>query len=407
MSAPPPPTGPPAGWYPDPDGGSGYRWWDGTGWTEAVGGPAPTSAPGTPGSGGPAGPAGPGPDAGSSHAPGPGVPPLPPPPPGVVDRDHGPIGPVDRLLGEAFRLTTARAGHLLPFVLLFMLGIGLISSTALWYGLRDTVLTIDEELATVEVDYGGSAGAFVTYVLLIPVSLLGAAIVRVAATRQAWLAQAGTGETWSQTLAAIGRRFRPVLGGTVARWIVYLVLGGGFLFVAALVPPFILAFPFVAIALVLTWIRLSFVDQAAILGPAGVRPLRTSYRTSGRQTGRLFLRLVVLALLALAVILVISLTGSLVTAIAGAEGTTPLDPNDSVIAVNDVLGENLALFVLSAAFGSLALGAATALVAVGTTLLYRNLDGPTGLSAVPDGDVEDLGPLDRTSTAPIDESAWP
>jgi hypothetical protein len=27
-------TGPPPGWYADPDGGSHKRWWDGTTWTE-------------------------------------------------------------------------------------------------------------------------------------------------------------------------------------------------------------------------------------------------------------------------------------------------------------------------------------------------------------------------------------
>lgn len=29
-----PPSGPPAGWYQDPDGVPGNRWWDGTAWTE-------------------------------------------------------------------------------------------------------------------------------------------------------------------------------------------------------------------------------------------------------------------------------------------------------------------------------------------------------------------------------------
>ena len=33
-SARPSPTSPPAGWYADPDGGSGQRWWDGRRWTE-------------------------------------------------------------------------------------------------------------------------------------------------------------------------------------------------------------------------------------------------------------------------------------------------------------------------------------------------------------------------------------
>jgi uncharacterized protein YxjI len=36
---------PPPGWYPDPAGGAGTRWWDGQGWTEHVQRPAPAPPP--------------------------------------------------------------------------------------------------------------------------------------------------------------------------------------------------------------------------------------------------------------------------------------------------------------------------------------------------------------------------
>jgi hypothetical protein len=47
---PPSPLPPPPGWYADPGGSGGQRWWDGTRWTEhvhrAVG--APPAAPAAP-----------------------------------------------------------------------------------------------------------------------------------------------------------------------------------------------------------------------------------------------------------------------------------------------------------------------------------------------------------------------
>ncbi|MFL6097092.1 MAG: DUF2510 domain-containing protein, partial [Blastococcus sp.] len=43
MTQPPPPPG----WYPDPAGSAGTRWWDGHGWTDHVqqATPAPPSTP--------------------------------------------------------------------------------------------------------------------------------------------------------------------------------------------------------------------------------------------------------------------------------------------------------------------------------------------------------------------------
>lgn len=36
---------PPPGWYPDPGGSGGQRWWDGNAWTERLHAAAPTGAP--------------------------------------------------------------------------------------------------------------------------------------------------------------------------------------------------------------------------------------------------------------------------------------------------------------------------------------------------------------------------
>lgn len=299
--------------------------------------------------------------------------------------DPGPIGPVDLLLSETFRTATGRAGHVLPLIVLFVISFGLVSSALLWLGLRDTVITFDAEATEPPViEYGGSGGALAGYLALVPLSLLAAAIVRAACTRQVWAAQAESPEPWSRSLAVVGRRWRPFLAGTLGRWFVYLVIGGGFLVIGALIPLAVLAFPLVGVLLVFVWLRLSLVDQAAMLGPPGVRPLAVSWEVSGRQPARLFLRLLVLVLMAVATVLVISLIGSIFTAIAGAEGGAPLDPDALTYDLNAALGDNVAMFVLSALFGSLALGAAYVLLAAGATLLYRNLGGPTAIDLVDD-----------------------
>lgn len=372
---PPPPSGPPAGWYADPVDGDGYRWWDGSTWTDAVS---------------------------SDQAPdlGVGFNPL-----GGPDHRSERIGPVDGLLSDTLRVSSARVGHLLPVIVLFVLSFGLASSIALWFGLRDTIVTFDETAAEPPIiDYGGSAPALWVYLALVPFSLLGGALLQAATARQVWSAKAGRPETWSASLSGVLRRWRPLLAGTAGKWLGYLVIAGGFVVLTVMSPAVVITFPFVLVALALLWLRLSFVGQAAVLAPDGVRPLSTSYRVTGTAAGKLFVRLLVLILVGLAVTLVVSLVGSVFTAIAGAEGGTPLDPDNLTYDLNAALGPNAALFALSGVFGSLALGGATVVVAAGTTLLYRNLDGPIDPDLFPADEVEPsaaIQPGDQTNDGPM------
>lgn len=349
MSAPPPPTGPPAGWYTDPVDGVGYRWWDGSAWTDAVSGPEPQGSS----------------EHGNGHV------------AVLTERPEDPVGSIEGLLSDTIRLATSRFGHLLPVIVMFLLALGLASSIALWFGLQDTVITFDEAAAEPPaIDYGGSAAALWIYLALVPLSLLGGAVLQATTARQVWAAQAEKPETWTASLAGVARRWRPLLGGTVVKWLAYSAIGGGFVVATLFVPVIAITFPIVVIALALVWLRLSFVGQAAVLAPAGSSAVSTSYRVTGTAAGKLFVRLLVLALIGFATLLVITLVGSFFTAIAGAEGTTPLDPDDLTYDLNAALGPNVALFALSGVFGSLAIGGATVLVATGTTLLYRDLRGP-------------------------------
>ncbi|MEL6983780.1 MAG: DUF2510 domain-containing protein, partial [Actinomycetota bacterium] len=186
MSAPPPPSGPPAGWYVDPVSGAGYRWWDGSAWTDAVSGPEPSQADHSSGNDGPD--------------------------PSALTGAPDPVGSIDHLLSDTVRLATSRFGHLLPVILVFVLSLGLASSVALWFGLRDTIVTFDETATEPPIiDYGGSAGALWIYLALLPLSLLGGAILQATTARQVWAAQAERAEPWTASLAGVARRWRPLL----------------------------------------------------------------------------------------------------------------------------------------------------------------------------------------------------
>lgn len=288
----------------------------------------------------------------------------------------GPIGEVDRLLGETFRLGVERSGHLLPYVLFFVLSLALVGAIAGWYGLRDTVVTLDETSSTVDVDYGGSPVALGIYLAIFPISMIGGVLAKAATARQAWTAQLGRPEPWSASLTGALSRWRSVLFGAVGRTATYWVLGLGFLFGSALVPALILTFPLVVALFVFVWLRFSFISQAAVLAPRGAGPFATSYRVSAGQPWPLLWRLVVLALIGAATLIVVSLAGSMITALAGVESTVEVDPDRLVYDLNAYLGHNLAVFALGSAFGALGLGADYVLAAIGTTLLYRNLGGP-------------------------------
>jgi len=337
VSDPPPPSGPPAGWYPDPTGRSGYRWWDGASWTERVSGAfevAPRAA------------------------------------------GAGPIGEVGPWFAESFGLAVRRAGHLLPIIVVFVLALALPSAFALWTGLRDTVLTFDPDQPLPDVDYGGSLPALIIAAVLVPVSIILAVVAKAAVARQTWAAQAGDPEPWSQSVLAILDRWRPVLGAAVGRTGLYWLLNGAFLAGMLVTPVFVILFPFLVVAQVLVWLRLCFVAQAAALSGPGAGAFTVSFRLSGLQPGRLLGRLALLAFVAANLVLVAGFIGAPFTALVGAEAGPPIDPRAESLSLNDFLGANVAIFVLGSAFSALGLGANHVLASVGTTLLYRNLGGP-------------------------------
>jgi hypothetical protein len=380
-----PPSQPTPGWYPDPGGGDGHRWWDGSAWTDSyrsAGQPPSSDAE-------PIAASTPPPPTAHSATPAP-----------VPAQKLSPLGSIGDWLSESFRLAAGRAGHFLPMVLIFVIAIGLPSAFATWYGLRDTVITVDPENATTEFSYGGSSSWLVLALISLPVTAVLSFILRGAVTRQAWMARSmadkpppaetswasaavveGTEpagpqlESWADSVGVALRRWKRVVGAQFFRSLLYWLIGGLALLATGLSPIFILALPLAGVALFLLWIRLAFVGTVAVLGGPDDRPFRESNRLSGLFFGPLTGRLLLLAVVSAFLILVASIIGSPFTAIAG--GTAePVTPSAQTIRLNDLLGPNVFVFALGSLFNSLGIGANYVMATVGTTLLYKRLGGP-------------------------------
>lgn len=335
MTDPPPPSGPPPGWYPDPITGSGYRWWDGSSWSDHV-----TDDPG---------------------------------------RRQGPISqlqPVAPWMSRVLSIAASRAGHFLPMIVLLIVPTGLLNGIAVWFGLRDAVLTSDSE--TGELGFtnpSASAGTYGLMALSLGLSMLAWLLLTLAVARQASAAADGEPEPWSASMLAALQRFprgllatAPVLAAFVA---VYLAVIVG----SALSAGLAVLVVFLAIV-ALPWlvVRLSLAQVGAGLAPPGERVVTTSWQLTRHRFWAVFGRMAILLLITLVLSLLASFVSAPFTALAGG-GAGEIEPGADVVELNDLLGDNPAVFAIGQLFGALGNGASTVVWATGLTLIYRALTG--------------------------------
>ncbi len=336
MSDPPPPSGPPPGWYPDSITGTGYRWWDGSSWSDHT-----SDDPGA---------------------------------------RSGPISqlePVSSWLNAVFRIALSRSGHFLPMIVLLVVPTGLLNGFAVWLTLRDASFTSDS--TTGELSFSNpsaTAGNYWLLVVSLVASVLAWLLLTLAAARQANAMADDDPEPWSTSMLTGLWRFprglratAPIVGAMVG---IYLLI-----VIAIAIAPALGALLVLGALVLVPWllVRLSLAQVGASLAPPGEQPVALSWQLTDRRFWAMFGRMALLLLMTVTLSLVASFLAAPFTAIAGG-ASTPIEPGAETIEFSQLLGDNPAVFAIGQLFNALASGASTVVWVVGLTRIYRALTGP-------------------------------
>ena len=343
-SPPGPPTGgPPPGWYPDPYGQPGYRWWNGVAWTEDRWTGEGASSNG---------------------------------PPAVGD-----------LLGETFRVLGQRIGHLFTLAAVIVI-LPTVAATGLLYSVLHDVRYQDGQWTGVD------AGRVALGIVAMLATLIPQLVFTAAVSRHAMAALNGNPEPWSRSLGGGLRRAVRVLAANVAVWLPAIVLALVVVVVAGVLTPVLLvvAVPAVLVGLAVVWVRAGLVGTAAAVAPGGLSSVRTSFALSKGRFWSLFGRFLLLGLLWLAANMAGSFASSPVAGFADpAEDAIKIDDDTGELVRLDfdsLIGDNIGVIGFSLVVSSLVQAGATALTAIGRVSVYRSLAGPVEEALAPPADAE-------------------
>ena len=371
MADPPPPSEPPAGWYPDPTGAPGHRWWNGSAWSDHHAPPG-AGPPGPP----PSGSASP-PPATTGAVLGSGAP--PPPTPGtVLGFGAQPprarlLPPIGEWLSESVRFGASRAGHYLPLVLFLVLTTSVATSVAVFYGVDGTVVRLLDS-GEAEFEFAGSTVALYTAIALFGASMVLVPLLKASVAYQVVAARSEKPEAWSDSLQRAVRRGRRIVGASLVRTGLYWVLLLGTFLAVGAAPVLVLLFPLVIGLLFFAWFRLSMVGISAALGPADEHPFRRSWELTGVAPGPTLGRIVLLAVIAFNLLLAANFVLAPVFLLIST-GQTDEPTATDVIRLGEQIGPTPAMAALRSFINGLGLGANYILAAVGSTLLYLQLGG--------------------------------
>ncbi len=325
----PPPNLPPPGWYQDPEGHPGLRWWDGSTWTQDRTAAAVHEAPGN------------------------------------NLRDVG------DWLSFTFRVVKERAGHLFTLVVALSLPVGLLVSFAVWRIFRQISFDLDTNNA--DFDFNGPSalewmfgGAVLVASLVFSMALYGAM------QRQTMAAVLERPEPWSKSLTEGLAKAPKLLGNYFLLVLAAMALVIAISVLTAVVPFLgILGFIGLFFMLFVAIARLFLFMPSATCSPAGTPTIKTTLALSKNYAMPMLGR----ALLLFLILIGISVAGSVITGPFSA-GVAEIDPNSTRFNFVDLFGDNYAQFALVQVLSSLINGIGIAVIAAGTSVVYKDRDGP-------------------------------
>ncbi len=331
-----PSQNPPPGWYPDPQSPQMLRWWNGGEWTNDVRPADSMAAPiGAPASGG--------------------------------------MRPISDWMTESFRLIINNAGSLFTLAVILLIPAALISAVAIWFGIRDLVLIVDEQNSAEPFRIEGAESLPVAG-LGLAANLLFTFLFAICATRLALSGRFGPAMSWEDSLGSGLRRLLPSIGWTLVGGFVLVVAFAILLAVSALLGPFGVLVGIILFLALFTFGfgRYAMAFTTPYVAASGSRnPLAVHRATRGHTagtTGRTFL-LFLIAVTA-------SLAGSFVTGpVAALGGAEPVEAGDTVFRIADILGGNLGLFLLTTLVNSIIGAVATLLWHVGQASMFEDFGG--------------------------------
>ena len=277
-------------------------------------------------------------------------------------------------MGETFRLVIDRGGQLLTLVVVLALPTALAAAAALYYGLRDVVLIIDETDNIFEVQ-GFEATSAVVMAVAVLVNVLASFVLSAAVARHAVFARTDRAERWNESLQGGLRRAPRVLGVTILVALAYVLPVAVLIGISIPMPALLLiTLPAIIVGTLWFWVRMTFATTAAAVAPRERASMSVSLRLSKGVFGALLGRLCLLVL----VVIGAQLASTVITAplAAWSGNPTPIAAGDTEIRMIDLFGGNAFIFGLQQVIGSLVGGFVACLYGAGMAILYLDLGGP-------------------------------